>query len=317
MIIFDELVVCRMQVESGPCKETQALWFYDPESHTCLPFVYGGCDGNKNRFKTYELCMRFCSGISPQQAVPPQIPTEIKPATQTPVECPPSDCEDQRCPFGVDEFVDERGCSACRCSNPCYVYECPEHMSCAVEVYRAEKGEPRAQPVCRLKKKPGHCPPDLTSNALASDCVDRCRTDADCRADDKCCHNGCAHICVLAEGIDANTTTPRSVFPYEPYVAPERTADSDETELIVLSGSNATLDCTEPAQSTSQSSWSKDGQPFYIVNDRQQLLPNGSLHLIGVDNEDIGTYACALDQSKTKYTRLIIQSMTNHFIYYN
>lgn len=55
--------VCRLSVDNGPCSETHARWFYDPTSLNCLPFVYGGCGGNKNRFKTSEICIRFCRGV--------------------------------------------------------------------------------------------------------------------------------------------------------------------------------------------------------------------------------------------------------------
>ena len=56
--------VCRLTVEAGPCSETHARWFYDPSSFQCLPFVYGGCGGNKNRFKTSEVCLKYCQGVS-------------------------------------------------------------------------------------------------------------------------------------------------------------------------------------------------------------------------------------------------------------
>ncbi|KFM83604.1 Papilin, partial [Stegodyphus mimosarum] len=54
--------VCRLPVEPGPCNEALPRWFYDAVSQNCLPFVYGGCSGNKNRFKTSEICLKFCSG---------------------------------------------------------------------------------------------------------------------------------------------------------------------------------------------------------------------------------------------------------------
>lgn len=294
-----------MEVDSGPCRESEAVWFYDPESHTCLPFVFGGCNGNKNRFKTYELCMRFCSAVSPIQPVPPPTPSQVKPSPVPPIDCPQAVCDEQRCPFGVDQYIDERGCSACRCSNPCYFYQCPEDQSCAVEVYRSEKGEPRAQPICRLKNKPGQCPQDLSSNTLNSECIDRCRTDADCRGDDKCCHNGCAHICVDMPG---NATTASSVFPYEAYPREIKT-DSQETEIITTVGANVTIDCHQSEPISGRPSWSRDGQPLYFASDRVQLLDNGSVAITGVENEDAGTYGCAVENAQVKYIRLILQGI--------
>jgi hypothetical protein len=50
---------------------------------------------------------------------------------------------------------------------------------------------------------------------------------------------------------------------------------------------------------------------LYFVNDKVQLLQNGSLRISGVDNEDAGTYACSIENAKTKYTRLIIQGLSH------
>ena len=45
----------------GPCRDNFNRWFFDAERATCLPFIYGGCAGNMNRFKNFESCISFCS----------------------------------------------------------------------------------------------------------------------------------------------------------------------------------------------------------------------------------------------------------------
>ncbi|GBN47971.1 hypothetical protein AVEN_10428-1, partial [Araneus ventricosus] len=110
---------CRLPVEPGPCNEAHPRWFYDVQTQNCLPFVFGGCGGNKNRFKTSEICLRFCTGIT---ATPPERrPYVFQPATSTPepTQCPPSNCANLQCPYGIEESFDINGCSSCRCSNPC------------------------------------------------------------------------------------------------------------------------------------------------------------------------------------------------------
>ena len=51
---------CRHARDSGPCKARLLKWYYDAEEKKCLPFAYGGCGGNKNRFRTKELCEHRC-----------------------------------------------------------------------------------------------------------------------------------------------------------------------------------------------------------------------------------------------------------------
>lgn len=157
-------VVCRLPAESGPCPHTQARWFYDSDSHTCLPFAYGGCKGNKNRFRSYEQCIGFCGGVQSRDMIPPRAPQpEIPPyqqptyqqpspaqsqpqppAPQAPVQpppvqpedCEPVSCNEEQCLLGIDYYTDGRGCPSCRCTNPCYDLHCPDDMSCALELYR-------------------------------------------------------------------------------------------------------------------------------------------------------------------------------------
>ncbi|XP_028175801.1 trypsin inhibitor-like [Ostrinia furnacalis] len=50
---------CMMPIESGNCFGNFPRYAYTRE-HGCQEFVYGGCGGNNNNFKTYQECERFC-----------------------------------------------------------------------------------------------------------------------------------------------------------------------------------------------------------------------------------------------------------------
>uniref|UniRef100_A0A8C3IV45 Uncharacterized protein n=1 Tax=Chrysemys picta bellii TaxID=8478 RepID=A0A8C3IV45_CHRPI len=52
--------ICRLPPEKGPCKGKMPRFFYNPASRTCESFIYGGCKGNKNNFKTKAECVRAC-----------------------------------------------------------------------------------------------------------------------------------------------------------------------------------------------------------------------------------------------------------------
>ncbi|UYV74611.1 PAPLN [Cordylochernes scorpioides] len=106
--------VCREPVALGSCLQPQSRWYYDPALLRCRTFTYSGCGGNKNRFKTFETCMRFCSGIKPGRSS----------------ECPQCD-QSLHCEFGLlAEPAD--GCPSCRCApDPCLA--CPNGTWCELE----------------------------------------------------------------------------------------------------------------------------------------------------------------------------------------
>uniref|UniRef100_A0A672LA53 BPTI/Kunitz inhibitor domain-containing protein n=1 Tax=Sinocyclocheilus grahami TaxID=75366 RepID=A0A672LA53_SINGR len=39
-------------------------WYYNEAVGTCLPFWYGGCDGNSNRFNSEKECLQICGVTS-------------------------------------------------------------------------------------------------------------------------------------------------------------------------------------------------------------------------------------------------------------
>ncbi|CAJ1066426.1 kunitz-type protease inhibitor 2 [Xyrichtys novacula] len=52
---------CTVTPDPGPCRAAFPAFYYDPESSTCYPFLYGGCFGNQNRYGSHEDCMNHCS----------------------------------------------------------------------------------------------------------------------------------------------------------------------------------------------------------------------------------------------------------------
>ncbi|KAA0185493.1 Kunitz-CH [Fasciolopsis buskii] len=51
---------CFLPVESGPCRAAFRSWAWDSEQRRCVPFTYGGCRGNRNRFHSQKSCERAC-----------------------------------------------------------------------------------------------------------------------------------------------------------------------------------------------------------------------------------------------------------------
>lgn len=52
-------------MDPGPCEGAERMYAFDSESGLCLPFYYGGCQGNENRFETAEDCYRACDDDDP------------------------------------------------------------------------------------------------------------------------------------------------------------------------------------------------------------------------------------------------------------
>jgi len=53
---------CSLPPDPGPCKSSMPSWFFNSTAGVCSVFIYGGCDGNNNRFNSYDDCQAGCNG---------------------------------------------------------------------------------------------------------------------------------------------------------------------------------------------------------------------------------------------------------------
>uniref|UniRef100_A0A8C7WRQ1 BPTI/Kunitz inhibitor domain-containing protein n=1 Tax=Oryzias sinensis TaxID=183150 RepID=A0A8C7WRQ1_9TELE len=52
--------VCTLAPVTGPCEALFERYFYNFKKGRCEIFIYGGCGGNQNNFKTEQECLRRC-----------------------------------------------------------------------------------------------------------------------------------------------------------------------------------------------------------------------------------------------------------------
>lgn len=63
LITGDNLEICLLPLEKGPCRALISRFYYDRNQQKCRKFKYGGCLGNANNFHTKELCEHTCGSI--------------------------------------------------------------------------------------------------------------------------------------------------------------------------------------------------------------------------------------------------------------
>ncbi|OQV24774.1 hypothetical protein BV898_01365 [Hypsibius exemplaris] len=52
---------CTSPPETGPCKAAFENYYFNTTLNKCMDFIYGGCEGNGNRYATEEECNDACA----------------------------------------------------------------------------------------------------------------------------------------------------------------------------------------------------------------------------------------------------------------
>uniref|UniRef100_A0A8C9KBV7 Tissue factor pathway inhibitor n=1 Tax=Panthera tigris altaica TaxID=74533 RepID=A0A8C9KBV7_PANTA len=53
---------CALKADNGPCRAILTKFFFNIHTQQCEEFIYGGCEGNQNRFESLEECEEKCIG---------------------------------------------------------------------------------------------------------------------------------------------------------------------------------------------------------------------------------------------------------------
>ncbi|XP_069685814.1 inter-alpha-trypsin inhibitor-like [Periplaneta americana] len=52
--------ICTSPLDSGTCRGSFSNLGFSPEAGSCVEFIYGGCNGNGNRFNSLKECHMTC-----------------------------------------------------------------------------------------------------------------------------------------------------------------------------------------------------------------------------------------------------------------
>ena len=58
-------LICTLEPDPGPCPLSYPFYYFDVNFGQCLTFLYGGCEGNENRFFRSDDCYRTCKRTAP------------------------------------------------------------------------------------------------------------------------------------------------------------------------------------------------------------------------------------------------------------
>lgn len=51
---------CAYKADEGPCRALLKRFFFNIFTRQCEEFMYGGCEGNENRFESLQECKEKC-----------------------------------------------------------------------------------------------------------------------------------------------------------------------------------------------------------------------------------------------------------------
>nr|XP_039258617.1 papilin-like [Styela clava] len=154
--------VCKQEKDPGPCEALIPRYYYNTESRRCERFIYGGCQGNENNFKTLKKCQRTC---------------------------------------GHDICKQPKDSGPCEAAISRYFFN-TKSQACEQFIYGGCQGNDnnfKTLQKCQIKcggyKFDPKCP--SVPRDQAGICIFSCSSNSDCKREGQiCCSNGCGSTCV-------------------------------------------------------------------------------------------------------------------------
>jgi len=178
-------LTCRLPVAPGPCRGLNPSYWFDASTGVCMPFNYGGCEGNDNRFDSMEACYDFCGGRGERDDA----------ACVDSYECTAWRVVPQCCSEDVREFVGIRIAVDFTCTEPMFGCTTP----CAADCERLPQDGYIGAACVR-----GHCIPRDVRNYPVTDCT--VNDDCEPRFGVDCCRScDTSKLVALSKNFDIET----------------------------------------------------------------------------------------------------------------
>lgn len=164
----NDLQVCQLAKDSGPCYAYFEMFHYNAGSKRCEKFVYGGCGGNGNKFATEEKCLSTCQVAREAPALNTEVVTILNVCS---MEKAPGPCrgfyekffynsttkECQKFTYGGCMGNENNFDTEEECSQKCALQKSPEPEEPQLQPAIINKTESFNDADCLLPSEPGQC----------------------------------------------------------------------------------------------------------------------------------------------------------------
>ncbi|CAH1637578.1 unnamed protein product [Spodoptera littoralis] len=282
---------CDLPIEQGSCAGNFSRWGFNPDTRSCEQFIWGGCEGNSNRFNTEAACQMRCNppGSQPPQCAEPQ--------------------EAGSC--GNKEALWSFSVSENRCV-PFYYSGCGGNNNRFPSREACEHTCPAAYvpDKCTLPAETGQC--TIYSERWFFDTMfKRCRQfyyggcggNENNFATEAECENSCSELKTTTT-TDTTITVrltepPPPPVPKEPSKSdgptPPQALPQQEPQVTASEGGKATLRCPFDGNPPPKITWRRGELTIDGNAGRYRLMSDGALEIVSLYRNDTGIYICVAE----------------------